>query len=233
MKKLLALVVAIAMISTLAITVGATVTMELGSDNEFNFVHVAGSAVRPKANNINQELIRGIKFTLTIPDFECGPSEEDPDAECNKECVSVSWNSFAIDEGGTGWQEKKFCYKEQQVVDVDLSAYAWNHDTEEGLGYLQVGAANWVEENYGKGSVLVEVLGENGQVLPIGFGTDDEGNNIEIDDTTETPTTPTTPTTPGTGGEDVKLGTGMGGVAVLGAVAVLALGAVAITRRRK
>jgi hypothetical protein len=115
--------------------------------------HVAGSSVTNPANAINPELIKGVRYTFYLSNFE-----EEKHAELNNwvmcdGCISVAWNSSQ-----TSWGQFQFCYELSNSFTVDLSDYS--------LEWLQVSAASWFEGF--EGVVAIELLGENGAVLQRG-----------------------------------------------------------------
>jgi hypothetical protein len=225
MKKVLGLVVAGAMATTLAVSAAATWNVEMKGDDKFPEItfQVAGGDVLVKSEAICYSLVRGVRFTFDLPGHECDANSDDEDAtgECDS-CVGVAFGHT----GNGGWGQEDFCYDDKKSITIDLSAHAWQDGVDgaagTGLNYLNVSAASHVAGN--AGTVKIEVLGEGNKVLARGAGYGDEA-----------PTTPTVTNPPvqQSGGEDGKQATGMGGVAVLGAVAILAAGAVVVSRKRK
>jgi hypothetical protein len=210
LRKVLSLIVAVAMISTLAISAGATWTINFEGGLSFQDngeVTVTGGDL-PEKDTIHYDLIKAVRFTFDIPNYECGV-----ETACTKKSVAVSWNSK-----DTGFKQQDFCYDEQKSLKVDLSGINWDPDE----AWLKFAVASW-NEGF-DGTVKIEVLGAGDVVLARGAGYGDEA-----------PTTPTVTNPPvqQSGGEDGKQATGMGGVAVLGAVAILAAGAVVVSRKRK
>jgi hypothetical protein len=274
LKKALTSIVAIAMAGAMAMSASATETIKFDGVNNVNArrgnldwveFHVAGSSVDVDKKAISLELIRGIKFTFDLPDHICGPSDEDPEAVCNKECVGIAWNDTDSD-----WVQEYFCYKEYKGYIVDLTEHRFVPGPDEdtpgtGLGWLRPAAALWVPPA-NSGSIKVEILGENSEVLV--WGQEElrgDGTGAIVEDfipqaaapavTTPAPAATTTPaaaattpapaTTGGTGGGDSAGATadtkdvsdapktGATGIVVLGGAALLAAGAVAVTRKRK
>jgi len=243
MKKVLSLIVAAAMICSLAIAVSATTSKDVIGDSDYvdAEVQVAGGNP-PVAGAICFSLIRGVKFTFDIPDFQCGPSDEDPEAECGDDCVGVSWNSDP-----TSWKQELFCAtNDGMTFEKDLSEFAWE-DGEDGadgtgINWLKVAAASFVKGN--DGTIKYDILGEGGKVLALGTACDNEdcsgtancGPATEeacekckkddcdgkCDDKTD-----------GTNKDNTKVDTGVVGVALLGGIAVVAAGAVVLSRKRK
>ena len=129
----------------------------IGGSWSIDNVAVTGDEVSPRSNSINPELIKAVRFTFDMPGYKCGIDENDPSStECPKNCMAVA----ALGGGGIHqWTQHNFCYKEQQVIFLDLEALGW--DPAE--GWLKLGAACWIPGN--DGTVLVEVLGENGKRL--------------------------------------------------------------------
>ena len=251
LRKILSVVVALAMIGTLAIAVNAaaakdtskaTITLKVegyeGVEPAENEIALAGGEVRPPKDSINYAIIRKVRFTFNL-------TKTNPDEETGNIPVAAIVNCPG---GSSTWKQQDFDYSKEQSYTFDLSEYKWNDEAAEGINWLKVAAVCWSDGN--EGTVLVEVLDENGKVLPVGFGTDDKGVNL-VDDELEaayaelndggTPPAATTPvattagagttTVAGTGG-GLPLDTGAGGVAVLGAVAILAAGAVVISRKK-
>ena len=211
MKKVLSMVVAIAMMATLAISAVATFDVPLKGEGVYGDVtfHVTGSSAE-EAISINRALIRGIKFTFNFANWGCTSNSDENDDVCNKKCIGAGWGGG----GGVGdWNDEQWCYLDKQSLTVDLSAYKWEDGPDEstpgtGMDWLQVTAASFVEKN--DGSVKIDILGEGGVVLAKGQQTLGGG---------------------GGGGGSVK--TGVEGVIVLGGVAVLAAGAIVVSRKRR
>jgi len=219
LRKLLSLVVAVAMVCTLAISVSATVNLKVEGAEDWDKIHVVGgSATRP----ICFTLVRAVRFTFDIKDQHCGPSADEPDAPpCNKKCVGVVAHG-----GPAGWSktETMFCYRDSKTKTINLNDHGWGNGQIDGTDYwLEVAAGSWAPGN--DGPVKVEILGDGNKVLAVGAGCDNPdcagSRNCGVAGTTTSRNT------------NRDLDTGAGGVAILGAVAVLAAGAVVTTRRRK
>ena len=254
LKKMMGLIVAVAMICTLVAQVSATgITLNVtGGDTNFQRLHVAGNSVMSAADKICWTLIRSVKFTFDIPNQHCGPNDQGVGEPCNKECIGVAAHG-----GGVPWEKDKgqvyVCYKDTRVITVDLNAHGWGSGKVADRDYwLEVAAASFVDGN--TGTVQVEILGEGGTVLQKGASCDDDdcvghancgsGNTAGQTTTAATTSAPTGSTTPastttratttaasGTGTRPLQ--TGVGGVVSLGGMAVLAVGAVIISRKRK
>ncbi|MCL2035821.1 MAG: hypothetical protein FWG83_00335 [Oscillospiraceae bacterium] len=217
LRKILSLVVAIVMISTLAISAGAVWTVPIesapsGYDVQF---HVAGSSVRPRTDAINYELIRGVRWTFELTETDYGVDENGVPGDFV--VVSAGWNC-----GPTGWQQQDFNYPAQKSYTVDLSQHAWvpapeGQEGGTGIDWLEVSAAVFSDLTC-KGTVKIEILGPNNVVLSRG--------QQELA-TTSTGTTATGNT------NNSELKTGVDGVAILGGVAILAAGAVIVTGKRR
>jgi hypothetical protein len=229
LRKVLSLIVAIAMVCAFATTSSATGNFKIDAGKEFTEMYFAGDGAGP-GNKICHSIIRQVRFTLDIPNHSCGPTEDDPDGEaCNGECITVV--AFG---GPIGWSagENKFCYAKTKTLTVNLNDKGWNNGETEGVGYfLKVAAATWVE---GNGTVKVDVLGEGGKVLALADGCEHEGctGSRKCGQVAGAVVTGTGTGSTGSDG-DKDLDTGVTGVAILGAVAVLAAGTVVATRRRK
>jgi hypothetical protein len=246
MKKVVSLIIALVMIASMAISAGALDFAVVG-DVDGKEVKVAGGDVAKDPNGICYRLIRGVRYTFDIPNFHCGPSEEDPDAKCNGECVGVVVNS-----GPTGWKEKNFCLTqdEDKIWEFDLTEYAFKPGVDgaqgEGIDWMGVKAASWVKGN--DGNVKIDILGEGGVVLAPGTGCDNEdctgtincgkklsnpapSNNQNNTNTNGANQSNNSNNSNSDGSKDID--TGVESIVLLGGVAVIAAGALIISRKRK
>jgi len=224
------------MIITLAVSASATFTTEFKAPGWGTKVQVSGGQ-NPAADAICYTLMAKVKVTVTSPNHHCGPSEDDDDGKpCNGECMTFGFNSdpSGFDEGQKGYGEK-FCFAKKQVIDVDFSDISWDDDTSTGVSWLELNVGSWVEGN--DGSVKFEIFDANGKLLAPGTSCDNEecagtancgkaATNDGADDNTANDNTVSD-------GVKDDLKTGVTGVAVLGGVAILAAGAVAVSRKRK
>jgi hypothetical protein len=238
LRKVLSTVIAFAMAGTLAATASANVTLNnvntskptftapiTGVEGDWSFqLHVSGSSVTNPNHRINHELIRGVRFTFNLTE-KVAP--DDPEADM------LYPVAVAVNLPDLNWTQKDFCYeKDGKSYTFDLSANKFvPGDTEDspgtGLTWLQVAATSWEPGN--NGTVFVEVLGENNVVLALG---QQELAGSTPGNTTNNTTSNSSSGSSSTGG-DKDLDTGIAGVAILGGVAILATGAVIVTRRRK
>jgi len=254
MKKVLCLIIAVAMISTLAISASATWTLDIVGDGGTKEIQVSGgNPLVPNA--ICFTLIKGARITLDLPDFHCGPDEDDEDGEeCNKECVTT----FVF--SGPFNKDDKFCYAEKQSMEYDFGSDAWvdGEDGAQGSGidWLKLAAASWVEDN--DGTAKIEILGAGGVVLAQGTGCDSDecdksvncgsdGDDSSDDDTTEANSNNNNNNNNNTGTSNNqkvdsnakgpsgggKVDTGVAGIALIGGIAVVAAGAIVISKKRK
>jgi len=210
LRKILGIILAVAMISTLALSASATITADIPkAETGFVRIDVSGDRVDPASNSIHPNLIKKVRVTFTIDDYE------DCDSDCAG-CIGLAWNSEK-----TGWVEtfkNGICYKNQKVITADLSAVK-----DEELQWLSIHPAIWDKDMSGK--ALIEALDANGAVLALG-AQPVVATSAATGTATNAPTT-----TAATGGAAPK--TGVGGVLALGGMAILAAGAVVISRRKK
>jgi hypothetical protein len=134
-----------------ALPVNAPHYFEVGGDS-WNQLHVAGSAVTPPFVGVDPALIKAVRFTFHIPDFDvlfdgimCANCRESAHG-----CVGVAVNSEP-----TGWRERFFCYAATNQYTIDFKYQT--------LDWLQVSAAIWIEGL--NGVAAVELLDENGDVI--------------------------------------------------------------------
>jgi hypothetical protein len=131
----------------------ATFTINITGEDIFsNRVYtVAGEYVRPPEKAINPELIKGVRFTFDVPDFNCDGKHLLWGVHEIGGCVVtlVEINFSGVDD--------VFCYSDKQSI---------TYMFEEEIERLSVGAYSVFPGNDGR--VLVEVLGENDVVLKRG-----------------------------------------------------------------
>ena len=260
LKRMLGIIVAMAMVCTLISSVGAaTLTRSIQglSDDgktagEYDKIHVSGSSVTDKSKAICPNAIKSVKFVLSST-TDCKPDPDDANAaECQGKCVAVAVGSSIND-----WDEKKFCLLK------DGGEVTFTFDSK--IEYLQVAAAFFGLK--GTQTANISILDKDGAELALGAGCKEEGcqnvanclGNLSAESTTAageattaaggeattnaqgTGTAAANATTAAssnnnnnsTGSGTTPLNTGVGGVMALGGMAVLAAGAVIISGRKR
>lgn len=229
-RKILGLVVVASMICTLALSASATPVKTFtfaASDNGYQRAHVIGNSA-PNEGRICPNIVKGIRFDFTTA-YDCTPVAGG--LPCTGACVGIAVGSEQDD-----WDQVDFCI----IKDGKTRTYNFTIP----ITWVQVAGAYWVEG--ASGSVAVSVLGANGVLAP-GSGCDEEGctnatgcgstgggnTQTNAPGVTNAPGATGATNAPGAGGGTKALNTGVGGVMALGGVAVLAVGAVLISRKRK
>jgi len=245
LKRIFASVAAIAVSGALALSASAAITADTKNPagNNFTRINIYGDNV-PAAESIYIGAIEAVKFTVSNT---TNPCDEDPDGTpCGGQCHGAVLMTTAHDH----WEENFFCPAATPSVTMELGDF-----TNEELGYVSVQIANFVDGS--DSDFSIEVLGAGGTTLSRGLSAEDyhSDNGGDTPATTAAPAsegTPTETTAAATGdttaappaapGNNNNTGsgtttrpspkTGVGGIAVLGGVAVMAAGAVVISRRK-
>ena len=219
LRKAISVVMVVAMLATIALTVSAasnpyTIDIPAGTD-KFVYLHVVGdSVVAPNVAIQDENIAKIAKIKYTISGGDC---KDENGEKCEKgQCMTYSFNSF-----GTGFEETKFCVSEKTVIEADIAAAGFPRKKTDGSGdvddYLEIGAAAWDFDE--AVSVKIEVLDASGALVA-------SGKPVAQGE-------PTSTAAPGAGGGTKAPNTGIGGVMALGGIAILAAGAVALSRKRK
>jgi len=225
MKKILAILVAVAAIRGFGTVSGAateTVRAALpgggGEENGYERVDYVGATV-PPSRAIAHELIRGVRATFNVTANSC----VDADDECNGRC-----HGFVVQTQAQSWRQIDFCPAGAEgatrTVMFDDTHYIEGNEDRPGLGWFAVSVGSYAEAIT---DVRIEVLGANNQVLALGATYTPGGTNTTPGNNNNSGGNNNNS---GTGNPAVK--TGVAGIAVIGAVAVLAAGSVVVSRRR-
>lgn len=258
MKKLFALILAVCMISSMVISTYAAeiVTLKMDKVNEFAYDFICGADAN-ESKKVCWKVVKKVRFTFDSPGYVCGnvPGQTGDDgnpAECNGKCSAV-----AVIGGPISWYQKDFCYTDTKVVEVDLNAQGWGDGVLDNVDYyIKVGAASFVPGN-DKGTAKVEAIGADGNVLAPGTGCktkdcvgtpncreESEGGNNQATQANNQATQANNQATQAAGATAAAtnaanragnnaLNTGVGGVMAFGGMAVIAVGAVVLSRKKK
>ncbi|MCL1831614.1 MAG: hypothetical protein FWG45_01730 [Oscillospiraceae bacterium] len=209
-KRIFASVAAFAVAGAMALSVSATTSLKTTKDSDFARVDVIGSHLKPEEaiSDENADKIEKVRFTLVKQDKSCvdvGDDSEPCDTSADEACVT-----FVIQaniEGSTkDWNETKVCLHKEQSVTVPCKLKPES--------FLAFSIATWLKtENTAE--FKIELLDKDGKVIALGAGT--------------TPPPPPGPNPPNPNPDPKK---GVGDIAILGGVALLATGAIIVTRRR-
>jgi hypothetical protein len=233
-KRIFGTVVALAAASALALSVAATATVNTKDRADNNFVRVSfigndvaeAKAIHPDAI----DSIKSLKVSLVKQTATCSSlgDDDDPcDTSKDQHCASVVTMMT-----GNDWKQTNFCLAEKDSITLDIDL------PEE--SYFAVQVATWPPSDM-DGEFKVEVLDKDGKVIALNTAPAGGGGGS----TTETPANPPAGGGGGSGTGGAGTGgsgtggagagatkTGLPGIAVLGGVAILATGAIVISRRR-
>ena len=237
LKKIAALLVAGLMVATLAMSAAANPLIttniigncldEGGPTNTTHKhfengrwglqAHVAGSSVdAPGLKEIDPWIITGVRFRFSNIGWHVADEDGSNAQGSWKAGDKILIGATGVNIAPTDFVSRDFLLKEGEPNGWTITRNITTDKQE--TGYLQVGAALWEKGTTAR--VQVEILGQGGIVL----------NNGETEETLAARLANPTPTTRTPSGGSR---TGLGGVAILGGVGLLAAGAVLVSRKRR
>ncbi|MCL2754959.1 MAG: hypothetical protein FWD35_04500 [Oscillospiraceae bacterium] len=246
LRKLLAILVAAVMVSALAITSSASpiLTVDIvgncpengGTTNPTRpeleagrwgvQTHVAGQSVntaKTGIKGIDPWLITGIRVTFSNVKWHVAEADETANnikAGDEVARVGVAFNTTASD-----FNTRDFTLRKDNPASLTVTRN-FSHDPQEN-GFLEVSIALWIKDTAAR--ARIEILGPNGVVLA--DGTTEESLNSGSGSGTAT-TAGGTGSGSGTTRRPASQ-TSVGGIAIVGGIAVLAAGGAIVSRKRK